>query len=154
MRMTKIISVFILFCVLGCGRKSAPFFTERTVTTYDTITLISKQTDTIPCDDFQTILIQDTDTVYVQVERKVLTVRTINKTDTIYRNIIIETARKNVTKIDNSNTAKKGGVIGDGNTLTTKKTQWIWIFIAGALTWFIIQNIVWRAIKTYIILPI
>ena len=150
----RIAFFFILFCVLGCSRKVAPFFNERTVTTYDTITLISKQTDTIPCDDFETILIQDTDTVYVQVVKSVLTVRTINKTDTIYRNIYIETARKNVTKIDNSSTAKKGGVIGDGNTVTTKKTQWWWIFIAGALSWFIIQNIVWRALKRYLILPI
>lgn len=46
--------------------------------------------------------------------------------------------------------ANGGSAIGDGNTITTKKTNWWWIFLAGMLTWFIVQNVLWRVVKIYI----
>jgi len=45
--------------------------------------------------------------------------------------------------------AKSGSAIGDGNTITTKKMNWWWIFLAGMLTWFILQNVVIRWLKIY-----
>lgn len=142
--------------LIGCNRKIAPtiIYKDKIVTKTDTVTVVSKETDTIPCDDFQTFIEGDKDTVFVQVVKNVLTVKTVVKRDTVYREtIIVQPAPiRSVTKIDNSvhNKAKNGSAIGDGNTITTKKTNWWWIFLAGMLTMFIIQNVGWRFIKRYI----
>lgn len=60
----------------------------------------------------------------------------------------------NTPTIDQSQTTQKvkdNSAIGNENQLTktTKKNNWFWIFVAGALSWFVIQNILWRALKTY-----
>lgn len=142
--------------LIGCNRKIAPtiIYQDKIVTKTDTVTVVSKQTDTIPCADFQTFIEGDKDTVFVQVVKNVLTVKTVVKRDTVYREtIIVQPAPlRSVTKIDNSirNKAKNGSAIGDGNTITTKKTNWWWIFLAGMLTMFIIQNVGWRVVKRYI----
>lgn len=142
--------------LIGCNRKIAPtiIYQDKIVTKTDTVTVVSKQTDTIPCADFQTFIEGDKDTVFVQVVKNVLTVKTVVKRDTVYREtIIVQPAPlRSVTKIDNSirNKAKNGSAIGDGNTITTKKTNWWWIFLAGMLTMFIVQNVGWRFIKRYI----
>lgn len=60
----------------------------------------------------------------------------------------------NTPTIDNSKTTQKvkdNSAIGNENQLTktTKKNNWFWIFVAGALTWFVIQNVLWRVLKIY-----
>lgn len=47
--------------------------------------------------------------------------------------------------------AKKGGVIGDGNTVdnSNKQLAWWWIFLAGMLTWALLQNVGFRFLKRY-----
>lgn len=140
----------------GCNRKIAPtiIYQDKIVTKTDTVTVVSKQTDTIPCDDFQTFIEGEKDTVFVQVVKNVLTVKTVVKRDTVYREtIIVQPAPiRSVTKIDNSvhNKAKNSSAIGDGNKITTKNLSWWWIFFAGMLTMFVLQNVVWRVAKRYI----
>lgn len=155
MNINKIILWVLLgITMIGCNRKIAPtiIYQDKIVTRIDTVKVISKETDTIPCDDFAYYLTDEIhDTVYVKVIDKQLSVKYINKRDTIFREtIIVQPAPlRSVTKIDNSikNKAKNGSAIGDGNTITTKKTNWWWIFFAGMASWFIIQNVVWRFIK-------
>jgi len=142
--------------LIGCNRKIAPtiIYQDKIVTRTDTVTVVSKQTDTIPCDDFQTFIEGEKDTVFVQVVKNVLTVKTVVKRDTVYREtIIVQPAPiKSVTKIDNSSVhkARNGSAIGDGNKITTKNLSWWWIFLAGMLTMFIIQDVGWRVVKRYI----
>jgi hypothetical protein len=90
------------------------------------------------------------DTVVVQVVKERIKVVTKVKHDSIFISpTIITQPNIRIRKIDNSVTAKKGSIIGDGNTMTTKKSNWWWIFVSGMLTWFIIQNIVIKTLKTY-----
>lgn len=46
----------------------------------------------------------------------------------------------------------KQSAIGDGNDLDNSKkgVGWWWIFLAGMLTWALIQNVLFRVLKTYI----
>ena len=139
---------------IGCSRKSAPtiIYQDKIVKSIDTVTIQSRVTDTIPCDDFEIFIENEVhDTVYLKVVDKVVSVKYVKTTDTVFRETIIvqPTPRKSVIKTDNSVTAKKGSIIGDGNTMTTKKNNWWWIFLAGMLTWFIIQNVLFRVLKTY-----
>ena len=77
-----------------------------------------------------------------------------DKSDTIYRDVIIvqPAPLRQVNKVDNSvkNVARKSSAIGDGNKITTKKNNWWWIYLAGMLSWFIVQNIIFRTLKIYI----
>lgn len=151
--MKKYLFICILFA--SCNRKLPHVIYKDTVVTHtDTITVNSHSTDTIPCDNFTYKVTNTIDTVYVSVQNKQLSVKYIKKTDTIFRDVMIvqPAPLRQVTKIDNSikNKATKGSAIGDGNTITTKKNNWWWIFLAGMLSWFIIQNILYRALKTYI----
>lgn len=51
---------------------------------------------------------------------------------------------------DGNSFKPKGSATGDGNKIdNSKKLGWFWIFMAGALSWFIIQNVVLRVLKTY-----
>ncbi len=139
---------------IGCSRKSAPtiIYQDKIVNSVDTVTIQSRVTDTIPCDDFEIFIENEVhDTVYLKVVDKVVSVKYVKTTDTVFRETIIvqPTPRKSIIKTDNSVTAKKGSIIGDGNTMTTKKNNWWWIFLAGMLTWFIIQNVLFRVLKTY-----
>lgn len=45
--------------------------------------------------------------------------------------------------------AKKGGVIGDGNTVDNSKkgVGWFWIFVAGNLCWMVVQNVGFPMLK-------
>lgn len=143
---------------IGCNRKIAPtiIYEDKIVSRIDTVLHFSDDTVKIPCDDFDYQFFDQTthDTIYVTVEKQVLKVKTIVRRDTVYREtIIVQPAPlRSVTKIDNSVRvkAKNGSAVGDGNTITTKKTNWWWIFLAGMLTWFIIQNVGWRFLKKYI----
>ena len=140
---------------IGCSRKSAPtiIFQDKIVKSVDTVTIQSRVTDTIPCDDFEIFIENEVhDTVYLKVVDKVVSVKYVKTTDTVFRETIIvqPTPRKSVIKTDNSVTAKKNSIIGNENTMTTKKNNWWWIFLAGMLTWFIIQNVLFRVLKTYV----
>ena len=147
------IIIFLYTFFVSCNRKSVPtiIYQDKTVVSYDTIKVESKVTDTIPCDDF-TDTLYGKDTIYVQVVKNKLTIKTRYRTDTVYRTptIIEPQANIRIRKIDNSITAKKQGIIGDGNTMTTKKGNWWWVFLSGMLTMFILQNVIIKGIKTYL----
>ena len=143
----KILLISILFA--SCNRKLFVYET-KTVRHVDTVTV--KSIDTVPCEDFETIVINNTDTAYITVVNRQVEVKYVRTKDTVYLtpNIVQPQPRKQVTKIDNSNTAKKGGIIGDGNTQDNRKQlAWWWIFLAGGLSMFILQNVVWRTVKIY-----
>ena len=147
----KILLISLLF--IACNRNTAKIIYEtKTVTHTDTITVKSVKTDTIPCDDFETVVYYKTDTAYIKVVDKQVQVKYVRTKDTVYLtpNIVQPQPKKQETKIDNSNTAKKGGIIGDGNTQDNRKQlAWWWIFLAGGLSMFILQNVVWRTVKIY-----
>jgi len=139
--------ISILFA--SCSRKQFVYET-KTVRHVDTVTV--KSIDTVPCEDFETIVINNTDTAYITVVNRQVEVKYVRTKDTVYLtpNIVQPQPRKQVTKIDNSNTAKKGGIIGDGNTQDNRRQlAWWWIFLAGGLSMFILQNVVWRTVKIY-----
>ncbi len=143
----KILLISILFA--SCNKKLFVYET-KTVRHVDTVTV--KSYDTVPCDDFETIVINNTDTAYITVVNRQVEVKYVRTKDTVYLTptIVQPQPRKQVTKIDNSNTAKKGGIIGDGNTQDNRKQlAWWWIFLAGGLSMFILQNVVWRTVKIY-----
>ena len=127
-------------------------YIDKITTNYDTIMLLSDAgVDTIysyqPCDSFIRIVRQK-DTVYVRQIKKEVQTKLVVKRDTVFRTPVIT---ENV-KI--KNVAKGGSAIGDGNKITTKRTSWWWIFLAGMLTWFVIQNVIWKLIKRHLVLPI
>jgi len=135
----------ILLLITACGVKPPQVsYVERTVTKVDTLTINS--IEKVPCDDFETQIFEQKDTVYIKVVDKKIQVKYVNKTDTVYKEPIIIQPQPKKVKIKN----KGGSAIGDGNTITTKKNNWWWIFVAGALTMFIIQNVVWKTLKRYI----
>jgi len=145
----KILLISLLF--IACNRNTAKIIYEtKTVRHVDTVTV--KSYDTVPCEDFETIVINNTDTAYITVVNRQVEVKYVRTKDTVYLtpNIVQPQPRKQVTKIDNSNTAKKGGIIGDGNTQDNRRQlAWWWIFLAGGLSMFILQNVVWRTVKIY-----
>ena len=128
----KILLISILFA--SCSRKQFVYET-KTVRHVDTVTV--KSIDTVPCEDFETIVINNTDTAYITVVNRQVEVKYVRTKDTVYLtpNIVQPQPRKQVFKIDNSNTAKKGGIIGDGNTQDNRRQlAWWWIFLAGGLS--------------------
>ena len=139
---------------IGCSRKSAPtiIYQDKIVNSVDTVTIQSRVTDTIQCDDFEIYIENEVhDTVYLKVVDRQVSIKYIKVRDTVFRETIIvqPTPRKSVIKTDNSVKAKKNSIIGNDNVMTTKKNNWWWIFLAGMLTWFIIQNVLFRVLKTY-----
>ena len=149
-----ILAVIVLMAI-GCSRKSAPtiIYQDKIVKSIDTVTIQSRVTDTIPCDDFEIYIENEVhDTVYLKAVDRQVSIKYIKVRDTVFRETIIvqPTPRKSVIKTDNSVTAKKNSIIGNENTMTTKKNNWWWIFLAGMLTWFIIQNVLFRVLKTYV----
>ena len=151
-------NIFILVMLgtlaIGCSRKSAPtiIYQDKIVKSIDTVTIQSRVTDTIPCDDFEIYIENEVhDTVYLKVVDRQVSIKYIKVRDTVFRETIIvqPTPRKSVIKTDNSVKAKKNSIIGNDNVMTTKKNNWWWIFLAGMLTWFIIQNVLFRVLKTY-----
>lgn len=148
------ILLFVIFAI-SCNRRIPQvIYQDKTVTKVDTVEVVSHEIDTIPCADFDISLLTDQhDTVYVQVVDKQISVKYLKRTDTIYKEtIIVQPAPlRSITRIDNSVKvkAKQGSAIGDGNKITTKKNNWWWIFLAGVLTWFIVQNVLLRWLKTY-----
>lgn len=145
--------LFISVLLFSCGRHNKPQITyiDNIITKYDTITDYSfGGVDTIysttPCDSF-TVLVRKNDTVYIREVKKVIQTKLVTKRDTVYRQVIINNPQPK--KVDNSVTAKKGSIIGNDNTMTTKKNNWWWIFLCGMLVMFLIQNVGFRVLKTY-----
>jgi len=138
--------LYLLLIVIGCSRKTPQIiYNERVTSHIDTINFVHVERDSIriPCEDFRDTLVSEKkDTVIVEVVKNRIKIKTVTRRDSIFLqpNIISQSNIK-VRKIDNSVTAKKGGIIGDGNTQTTNKTNWWWIFLAGMLTQFIVSKI-------------
>jgi len=148
--MRKYIFIISILLFASCNRKTPQIiYQDKIVNSVDTVTLISKVTDTIPCDDFEIFIENEIhDTVYLKVVDRQVSVKYVKVRDTVFREtIVVQPAPR---KIDNRVIAKKGSIIGNDNTMTTKKNNWWWIFLAGMLTWFIIQNVLFRVLKTYI----
>jgi hypothetical protein len=91
-----------------------------------------------------------------KVKTKIITKNSNNNTEVnnLKRSIQIKDS-----EIDSLNLALKSvqkardnSAIGNENNLqkTTKKMQWWWIFFAGALSWFIVQNVLFNYLKKYI----
>lgn len=140
-----IASILLSIFATGCTNKmqTQTIYEDRIITKIDTLVFISK--DTIPCEDFKYKFITKKDTIFVEVVKKELKIKTIQRTDTIYKEkIILQNLPK---KVVNKTIAKKGSAIGDGNKITTKKSSWIWIFIAGMLAGQLINIGVKRLIK-------
>jgi len=147
--------IFFSLLLAACSAKIPQvIYQDRVVSHSDTVVYYSVIGDSIPCDDFKREITTEKDTVYIEVVKNKISVKTVNKRDTIIRTEIVTIPQKIIDKSDNRVIAKKGSIIGNDNTMTTKKTNWWWIFIAGMLTWFIIQNVIWKGIKRYINLPI
>ncbi len=134
---------FIIFIIIiSCNKKVQPqlIYEQKVISKIDTLYFISEKKDTIPCNDFKYSFINKTDTVFVEVFKKEMKIKTIKQIDTVFKeiNIIQLPPKKIINKIDNSirNKAKDNSAIGDNNELkkTTKKSQWWWIFIAGFLS--------------------
>ena len=130
MRYITIISFILL---VSCSRKSTPqiIIIDETKTVYDTIlSYLDGGTDTIystvPCDSF-TMVVRKTDTIYIRKISKQIETKLITKRDTIFRQVIINNPQAK--KIDNSvkTVAKKGGIVGDGNTQVTKTKDRFWL---------------------------
>lgn len=142
----------LVLILAACNRQAAQvIYTEKTITKTDTLTV--KTIEQVPCDDFEAGLFDENekDTVYVKVADKQITVKYVRTRDTVYLTPIILTPQPKKVKIDNSVKAKNGSAVGDGNKITTKKSSWWWIFLAGALSMFIVQNVILKAIKRYIV---
>lgn len=61
-------------------------------------------------------------------------------------NLALNGKIKDLTKI----TPKKGSVVGNDNEVdNSKKLAWWWVFLAGMLTWCLLQNFGFRFLKTY-----
>ena len=139
-----IASILLSIFATSCTKQVTPqiVIQERIVSKVDTLLFVSK--DTIPCEDFEYKLIKETDTIFVEVVKKELKIKTIQRIDTIYKEkFIVQNLPK---KVVNKTIAKKGSAIGDGNKITTKKNNWWWIFLAGFLTAHLLRFL----IKKYI----
>lgn len=152
--MRKYTFIFSFILLISCSKKTPQItYIDETKTKTDTIvSYVDGGTDTIysavPCDSF-TMVIRKTDTIYIRKIQRETQIKLVTKHDTLIRQPIIVRNGKTVVKTDNSVTAKKGSIIGNDNTMTTKKNNWWWIFLAGMLTWFVIQNVLFRVLKTY-----
>ena len=140
---------------IGCSRKSAPtiIYQDKIVNSVDTVTIQSRVTDTIPCDDFEIYIENEVhDTVYLKVVDRQVSIKYIKVRDTVFRETIIvqPTPRKSVIKTDNSVTAKKNSIIGNNNVMTTKKPDkfWLGVFCAFALLYGI--GIISKILNLYV----
>lgn len=64
-------------------------------------------------------------------------------------NLALKSKVKNLERIKNSTTGNNSpNSVKSGNT--TKKISWWWIFLSGGLTWFVLQNVVFKTLKIYL----
>ena len=63
-------------------------------------------------------------------------------------NLALKGKVKELQKLKNSTTGDSSPtMVKSGNT--TKKSNWWWIYLAGMLSWFIAQNLVFKSLKIY-----
>jgi hypothetical protein len=63
-------------------------------------------------------------------------------------NLALKSKVKELQKLKNSTTGDSSpNAVSSGNT--TKKRSWWWIYLAGMLSWFIAQNLVFKSLKIY-----
>ena len=152
--MRKYIFIISILLFASCNRKTPQIiYKDKVVTTHDTTTIISKQTDTIPCDDFEIFIENEIhDTVYLKVVDKVVSVKYVKVRDTVFRETIVvqPQPRKTVVKTDNSVTAKKGSIVGDGNTMTTKKPDKFWLGVLCATGFFYLLGFGLSVLQRYV----
>lgn len=170
-------SILLSIFATGCQRQVAPtiIYKEK----IDTITFSYTKIDTIinfeDCEEIAkeynvlldnfnkqkaNILILENELSKIDkskiVKTKIITKNSNNNTEVnnLKRSILIKDS-----EIDSLNLALKSvqkardnSAIGNDNNLqkTTKKMQWWWIFFAGALSWFIVQNVLFNYLKKYI----
>lgn len=149
-----ILAVIVLMAI-GCSRKSAPtiIYQDKIVNSVDTVTIQSRVTDTIPCDDFEIFIENEVhDTVYLKVVDKVVSVKYVKTTDTVFRETIIvqPTPRKSVIKTDNSVKAKKNSIIGNDNVMTTKKPDKFWLGVLCATGFFYLLGFGLSVLQRYV----
>lgn len=148
--MRKYTFIFSVFLLTSCGKKVPQItYIDNVITKYDTITDYSfGGVDTIysttPCDSF-TVLVRKNDTVYIREVKKVVQTKLVTKRDTVFRQVIINNPQPK--KVDNSVTAKKGGIIGNGNTQTNNYDFWKGFFTCFLI--FVIYFALRRTIKSY-----
>lgn len=166
-------AILLSIFATGCQRQVAPtiIYKEK----IDTITFSYTKIDTIinfeDCEEIAkeynvlldnfnkqkaNILILENELSKIEKSKKV-------KTKIVYKNNNNENLKRSIlikdSEIDSLNLALKSvqkardnSAIGNDNNLqkTTKKMQWWWIFFAGALSWFIVQNVLFNYLKKYI----
>lgn len=146
---------YIAFLLLiSCNRNTSKvIYQDRIITEVDTIKFETPRDGTsVPCKDFETFIQGATihDTIFVKSKAGKLQLKAQLERKVVERQPIIVTPQPKRVKIDNSVTAKKGGIVGNGNT-QNNNTKWWWIFLAGMLTMFILQNVVYKTLKRYLI---
>ena len=148
------IKYLAILLLVACNRNTSKvIYQDRIVTEIDTIRFETpRDGTTVPCKDFETFIQGETihDTIFIKSKAGKLDLKAKVERKVIDRQPIIVTPQPKRVKIDNSVTAKKGGIIGNGNT-QNNSTKWWWIFLAGMLTMFILQNVVYKSLKRYLI---
>jgi hypothetical protein len=133
--------IFIILCALvfGCTPKIEPTIKYKT------------KTDTIYQTKVETILNQKDSMDYLHALNQVINLPKKVKKNSVITVIQGNDNKSNIDKSETNQKAKDNSAIGQDNQLTktTKKNNWWWIFLAGALSWFIVQNVLLRILKTY-----
>jgi len=148
------IKYLAILLLVACNRNTNKIiYQDRLITQVDTIKFETPRDGTeVPCKDFETFIQGETihDTVFIKSKAGKLQLKAQLERKVVERQPIVVTPQPKRVKIDNSVTAKKGGIIGDGNT-QNNSTKWWWIFLAGMLTMFIVQNVLYKTLKRYLI---
>jgi len=146
---TKYLAILLL---VACNRNTSKvIYQDRIITEVDTIKFETQRDGTeVPCKDFETFIPGRTihDTIFIKSKAGKLQLKAQLERKVVERQAIVVTPQAKIVKIDNRVTAKKGGIIGDGNT-QNNSVKWWWIFLSGMLTMFIIQNIILKSLKVY-----
>lgn len=145
--------ILILFAFVSCNPKLKQVITETGHSQrIDTVLMWSDKKDSIPCDDFQYSFVSEkTDTIKVEVVKNIMTVKTVVKHDTIFRDKIIITPAKVVNK-NNGNIrikAKDGSAIGDGNKIDNRKNDRFWLGVLVTLGIIYLLKIGTGILSTY-----
>jgi hypothetical protein len=170
--------IFIILCALvfGCTPKIEPTIKYKTKTDtiyqtkietvlktkFDTITIVDNDTCELYKMSFNSLLnyyneaqdiisIQKDSMDYLHALNQVINLPKKVKKNSVITVIQGNDNKSNIDKSETNQKAKDNSAIGQDNQLTktTKKNNWWWIFLAGALSWFIVQNVLFKILKTY-----
>ena len=148
------IKYVLIFILLSCNRNSTKvIYQDKIISKIDTINFENKSDTFIaPCKDFETFIQGETihDTIFINSKKGKLKLKAQIERKVIERQPIIINPQPKKIKIDNSINAKKDSIIGNNNT-QKKSIYWWWIFLAGMLTMYILQNVIWNNVKRYIV---